>query len=81
MKKTKTKTKTKRKIFSAWPHILALIQDGYLTHAESVVKAEEYKIDELRKEITAIKTEYERLIIVINEQTKIIAAMNTNHIK
>jgi hypothetical protein len=78
MKKSKSKFKSKRKVLSAWPHILALIQDGYVSNAKSVVKAEEDIIDQLREELIFIKTENERLTIVINEQTKIIDAMNTN---
>ena len=64
-----------RKPKSAWEHILALIQDGYLTHAESVVLAEEAQIDELHKELIKNQTELNNATAQIKNQTEIIASM------
>jgi hypothetical protein len=67
-----SKDKKTRVMLSAWPHILALIQDGYLSNAESVVKAEEYQIDELRKKLATLETENDILKAIMNQQVEVI---------
>lgn len=41
----------KKKSTSAFGHILTLIQDGHLTHAQALVEAEEAQIDFYRDEL------------------------------
>ena len=52
-----------------------MIQDGYLTHAESVVLAEEAQIDELHKELIKNQTELNNATAQIKNQNEIIASM------
>lgn len=53
--------KSNRKILSAWPDILALIQDGYISHAESLVKYNEDTIDNLRAQLQDAQIEISKL--------------------
>jgi hypothetical protein len=46
---------------SVWPHLLALIQDGYLSEAESLVRHYELEIDKLREKSPSAHDELERL--------------------
>jgi len=66
--KRKFATKNKRKDFkssrtskSVWPHLLALIQDGYLSNAEALVHHYEHEIDELRKKLYQTQLDLDNL--------------------
>lgn len=66
--KEKFQTRNKVKTFkstikpkSVWPHLLALVQDGYLSSAESLVQHYESEIDELRIQLSNAQKELARL--------------------
>lgn len=72
---------------SAWDHIYSLIRDGYISHAQAIIEAEEYQIDdayeklfEAQKEIEIIKAENVRLTL-ITEQWKSVAENLKNKLK
>lgn len=68
-------SKDKRKrVTSAWPHILALLQDGYHSHAQAVVEYEEHQIDELRKELASLKADNDILRVINAQQMDIITS-------
>jgi hypothetical protein len=83
MSKYKDKHKEPRKrITSAWSHILALLQDGYNSHAQAIVESEERTIDELHKRLAVVKAENDVLQAINAQQADIISLKsldNSNH--